>query len=444
MSPRRRQSAAGARKPTTEEKKPGASVGGDDGAIAVRMYRVGFGDCFLVSLPVAGTERRHILVDCGVHSRGDIGSLGQVVADVVSVTGRRLAAVIATHAHQDHIAGFDRFGAEFERFHIGEVWLPWTWDPTDPTAVRLQRKHAAVAQGLAAHYAGLAPALSRRADVAAAAAAVSNLHGNAHAIAELRRGFGGGARVRFLKAGDTLADAAGVTGLSLKVLGPPQSETFLAQVDPPASQHYLRAAAAEAADIRQIKPFSKRWTLGKRELATLGARLSPGDTKELDDATDVSTEELAFSLDKARNNESLVTLLTYRGQSLLFPGDAQYGNWRWWLENEEPEQILPEINFLKVAHHGSVNATPKSALERMSDGRFAAMVSTQSTPWPSIPRVPLMQRLDEKTAQKIVRSDWLAVRGAPRPSRSTAPPQPTKLPPGFGEGDLWFDYVLPR
>ena len=76
-----------------------------NGGITIRMYRVGFGDCFLLSLPVA-RETRHILIDCGVHSQGDIHSLKDVVANIASVTSHKLAVVIATHAHQDHLAGF--------------------------------------------------------------------------------------------------------------------------------------------------------------------------------------------------------------------------------------------------------------------------------------------------------------------------------------------------
>ena len=92
-------------------------------------------------------------------------------------------------------------------------------------------------------------------------------------------------------------------------------------------------------------------------------------------------DALAFALDQARNNESLITLFIFREKYLLFTGVAQYGNWRWWLENEESDNILSKIDFFKIAHHGSHNATPKSALEKMSDGKFAAMVSTQSKPW---------------------------------------------------------------
>lgn len=405
------------------------------------MYRVGFGDCFLVSLPVNGTDRAYILVDCGVHARGDIGSIAQVVANIVAVTNRKLAIVVATHAHQDHISGFDRFADEFSKFIIGEVWLPWTWDPSNPQAVKLQSKQAALVDALDAHYAALAPGTSVGPEVAAASDAIANLRGNAHAINLLKTGFGVGAKVRYLTAGDNLVDPASVTGVSVKVLGPPQSEDFLAQMDPPAGQQYLQLAAAKGNGSTRVEPFAARWKVG-RATPRIGERLSKAEEQRLIDTADSSPEELAFALDQARNNESVVTFLMYRGKYLLFAGDAQYGNWRWWLDNEQPDQILPEVGFFKVAHHGSVNGTPKDALERMADGGFAAMVSTQGTPWPSIPRVPLMERLNQKTKQKFVRSDWLPLKGAPAPAPNSAPPEPATPPPGFAQGDLWFDYVL--
>src|SRR5213076_1106827 len=109
-----------------------------------------------------------------------------------------------------------------------------------------------------------------------------------------------------------------------------------------------------------------------------------------------AAESLAFSLDQARNNTSIVALFTYRGQHLLFTGDAQYGNWQSWLQRPDAAAILGSVSFFKVGHHGSLNATPKDALEQMN-GQFAAMVSTQSVPWPSIPLAALMTRLGERT-----------------------------------------------
>lgn len=414
------------------------------------MYRVGFGDCFLLSLPTAkggrqGDTHEHILVDCGVHGRGDIGTMGRVVENIASVTGRRLAVVIATHAHQDHISGYDKFGAAFSQFQIEEVWLPWTWDPDNRRAVKLQKKQLALTAQLEEQMRALAA--DGRANVKAANA-VENLRGNAHAIALLKSGFGVNARVRYLKAGDRLsADSRGVgadrrlsiAGLSVNVLGPPESEEFLSQMDPPAGQRYLRMTEDGAAEANPLRPFPQKWLAPEGDR---GPRLTADEERELRESAVFPTDQLAFALDQARNNESLVTLFICRGQYLLFPGDAQYGNWRAWLEEEQAEDILSRISFFKVAHHGSHNATPKNALERMSEGKFAAMVSTQSTPWSSIPRVPLMKRLGELAVHKVVRSDWLDIEGAPAPSEGAEPPRPARLPAGFRKGDFWFDYLI--
>ena len=37
--------------------------------VTIRMYSVGFGDCFLLRIPTPDGERR-MLVDCGFHSQG--------------------------------------------------------------------------------------------------------------------------------------------------------------------------------------------------------------------------------------------------------------------------------------------------------------------------------------------------------------------------------------
>jgi hypothetical protein len=152
-----------------------------------------------------------------------------------------------------------------------------------------------------------------------------------------------------------------------------------------------------------------------------------------------SLNALAFALDQYKNNTSLVSLFSFRGQQMLFPGDAQWGNWKFWLDQDDAETILQGVTFFKVAHHGSHNATPTDALEKMSKGKFAAMVSTQNVPWDSIPRIPLMDRLGEMTKDRVIRSDSLALIDAPK-----APKGPVlgELPKGFAQGDFWYDYLI--
>ena len=440
------------RSSTRTTSSPSAKIDKDSGQlnhrkIRIRMYRIGFGDCFLLSLPAengksAGLYSHHILIDCGVHAQGDIGTMEKVVDNIAEVTDRKLEIIIATHAHRDHIYGFGRFADVFSKLKVGEVWLPWTWDENNEEALKLQKKHAALTDKLLQHF----QALGASADPDALNAVV-NVAGNQHAIELLKSGFGNDkVKVRYLKAGDTLkpGDISIIPTLLARVLGPPQSKDFLAQMNPPSGQSYLRAGPNGTIElVNAIQPFGRRWKADPPAAASTYLRLSAEEEKQLQDLSGSSINDLAFALDQARNNESLVILFIFFNKYLLFAGDAQYGNWRWWLENERSSgDILSKINFFKIAHHGSHNATPKAALEKMADGEFAAMVSTQSKPWKSIPRVPLMSRLDEKTKKRIVRSDWLSVEGAPEPLPDTVPTMPSKLPEGFSKGDFWFDYII--
>ena len=87
-----------------------------------------------------------------------------------------------------------------------------------------------------------------------------------------------------------------------------------------------------------------------------------------------------------------------------------------------------------MGHHGSHNATPKSALDKMTQGKFAAMISTQAEPFPSIPFEKLISALKARS-KGFVRSDSIEVPGAP-----TGPNDPP--PAGFSKGDFWYDYTI--
>lgn len=51
----------------------------------MRMYRIGFGDFFLLTVPT-DTGPQHILIDCGVHA-GNIGTMDQCVKDLIDIIG---------------------------------------------------------------------------------------------------------------------------------------------------------------------------------------------------------------------------------------------------------------------------------------------------------------------------------------------------------------------
>jgi len=408
---------------------PQKQIEPDGSGIRIRMYRVGFGDSFLIDLPTKDGPK-YILVDCGVHARGNIHTIQSVVEDISAVTKENLAILIATHAHQDHVSGFGSMESQFSRFKINEVWLPWTENPKDREATSLRKKQLALLGTLRAHFAAAAPN-------SPAAEAVLNMSGNQRAMDALHSGFGVGAKVRYLEAGlDDLEAPGKINGLIVKVLGPPRDAEFLAKMNPPASQHYLRLdASGRVVSANGVQPFEEKWKVKR------GYRRAPvvEDEKALIENTTAPLSDLAFALDQAVNNTSVVVLFEYRGHNLLFAGDAQYGNWKFWLEQANSDDILRQVDFYKVAHHGSVNATPKSALEKMGDGNLAAMVSTQDVPWPSIPEKKLMQALDKRTGHEVVRSDSLAIAGVTDAPRG---PRMKKLPSHFSAGPLFYEYVI--
>ena len=394
--------------------------------IRIRMYRVGFGDCFLVTFPGASREH-HVLVDCGVHPRGNIKTLDAVVENILEVTQKHLDIVIATHVHQDHIAGFGSCAEQFSRCQADEVWLPWTEDPANVQALRLRGRQQALVGKLTQHFLAMKGSM-----FGAVQAALLNLASNKVAMETLRGGFRN-AKVRYFKAGEHQRDPVSIQGLFVRVLGPTTDEGFLRQMDPPAKQRFLRMAGSERCEVDAVHPFEKHWNARKNE----GPRLTKKAQKALVNIASDPTTGLAFALDQAINNTSLATVFEYRGRSLFFPGDAQYGNWKAWLDRPDSEAVLAHLDFYKVSHHGSTNATPKSALERMSSGHLAAMVSTQSAPWESIPERKLMEALRRKATKGVVRSDSLPIEMAPRG------PAIGRLPKGFSRGEFWFDYTIP-
>jgi len=398
------------------------------------MYRPGFGDCFLLSF---GSPARHMLIDFGAHMHGEIGTMEAIMDDIESETDKRLAVVVASHAHRDHISGFGKFVERFSTFTIGEVWLPWTDDPQDPDAKKLRTKQLALYDRLDKHLSASPPAAD---DLRGAAAvnALSNLRGNETATAALARAFGTG-KARYLHAGADVHDAGKIAGLSAQVLGPSKDKTFLGRMDPPADQRYLAAPGEPANAVHpflslEIPSIAAEFSA---EEAAAQPQVPANELVRLHELAESPAGALALALDNARNNTSLVLLLRYGGKSLLFPGDAQWGNWQSWIGTDDATQLIGELDFLKVAHHGSENATPVSVVQALRAQGLAVMVSTQNKPFPTIPRKPLLTALEKHSLDHVaVRSDWITVAGA---AGSTPP---ASLPKGFASGPVWIDYSL--
>lgn len=419
-------------------------------AIRVRMYDVGFGDCFLIELPRAGGSPFRVLVDCGAHRAGyprqgwrPEEAVRAIIADLESAGDPpRLDVVVATHRHQDHISGFG--SALWRDVEVAEVWMPWTEDPDDPEATAIRQRQNRFALGLHAAFTTQAFA-ARWADGDAAEALramAANCLTNEDAMRTLHRGFRGRPTRHFLASGDRMPTGqATCPGLTVHVLGPSRDEKVIRDMDPPSGQSYLRhlamstgGVATPAGPSRNPRPFAGHFLIAPADYERDG--LGPQADEDLKaTATKVMRDDdfaAAVSLDKAVNGTSLMLMFEFGDAFLLFPGDAQWGTWDAAMRNPTTRDLLARTTFYKVGHHGSHNATPVEFLSEIlpQDTRlWGAAISVHPVQaWPEIPRGPLVTELQKRT-HRLVRSD----RPAPTPE--------TTVRPGIG---VDFDIPLPN
>lgn len=398
----------------------------------VRMYKMGFGDCFLLTFGGKTGRKRdadvHVLIDCGSITEGSaqVSRVAQdVIATITPANGKpRLELVVATHRHRDHVGGFK--DPAWSGVEVGEVWMPWTEDRLDPAATRLRNRQSAFAMALskAAAVAGMsedddpldgtAPppggdekAASKRATYAMALNALTN----EKAMATLHTGFAGRPPRHFLPVKDVACEArklAGLPGVRIHVLGPPRDEAAMANMNPPDGSAYLRqrAAAADGETVNDAAAFPASWHLDRAAFD----KGHPRSTFSLDYQNKVDTiaeepdGDLAAAIDRAVNNTSLILMFEVGDQWLLFPGDAQWGAWNAALTEPACRALLARTTFYKVGHHGSHNATPKELIETLIGSPFTAFFSTAPVKqWPDIPRQPLVDAISEKG--KYARSD---------------------------------------
>jgi beta-lactamase superfamily II metal-dependent hydrolase len=431
--------------------------------IRIRMYRVGFGDCFLLSLPI-GRDHQHILIDCGAHI-GDLHTVPRAVADIAKETSRRLALVIATHNHKDHVSGFATCQKEFSEFHVGEVWLPWTADPEDDEARRLREKQEELV-------ARLALSLRAAGDPPELAAVLDNFpwqpdpsldlgKKNRAALDMLTQGFQrldgkkGPPPVRYLAAGKpggvplTLPPVLGT--LKATLLAPSRTKAFIAMMDPPKDYHYLTLAMGsdkkDAHAPPPLSPFEKKWRVPPARY--LSEKLWPPDVKSTLSAV-LPDDLVALTrwLDDAINNTSLVVHFSLKGKNLLFTGDAQWGNWLSWMYTEgdtarglapHSRNLLAGLDFLKVAHHGSVNATPTEVVANLPS-KAAVMCSTHPTiTYPQVPLQTLIDAFDARTDHQLALSDQIDIPGNAQAHEAL---RDRALSSSFKRGPFWIDYTL--
>ena len=392
---------------------------------SVRMYNVGFGDAFVVTIR-DGKEHWRMLVDCGVHAHGRARPLEDAVHAIIddlraeSADGvPRLDVVAATHHHADHIAGF-QFD-EWAQVEVGEVWVPFVEDPDDDDARELRKVHTRVAQRLTALLDDRVRALGVGAgeNLTTALWFAANSSGNELATDRLlgrnSLGFATTPVVRYLPSLEPERNCIdlGIAGAVAHVLGPSRDADTLKRMHPPSTAGWLTLDSDPDFALRDRErdtPLfdARKFVLDRSEIDEQYPQLS-AEQRALDGLDVLNDDALlgaASVLERSVNNTSLFFVLEVGDVRLLFPGDSQHGAWEHVLNDPATAALVSDVAFLKLSHHGSHNGTPRRYIEQiLPEGRDAMLPYGEVERWKAtIPKDTLLQGLALRK-HRVVRAD---------------------------------------
>ncbi|CDM61818.1 MULTISPECIES: hypothetical protein [Rhizobium] len=496
----------------------------DEGNEEVRKILI---DCGVLQNIPSGEElirklAREVVQEVGILKLQEIVAgperISAVVDDLIETVGSRIDLLILTHEHFDHLCGFAVKKDVFldKNLEIGELWLAWTEDPNDEQAKTLQARFN---KGRQALISAVKLTETLGADTPARLQSVASLAAFAGpgdqpnasdeekasgrmstgAIIQMMKNKVGAAKTRYLEPGEVIDLKA--FGLIAYVLGPPRDETLLKK-DSPSSQNsevYLMrldaVAAVESSLASQLalqkdadapastndgtpfarphqRPFKSQVTAEAYGPETFARALyaDPAESwRTIDDEWLGAAEALALKMDSDTNNTSLALAFALPDeQVLLFPGDAQVGNWLSWNNQTYPhtaakgitpttaEELLNRVTFYKVGHHGSHNATLKTlGLARMIDPRLTAAIpvveavaaiqgkgrSEPGAGW-KMPYGKMYDDLQKRTKGRILRGDGdIETETLAFQSNPTHPERPVTVT--YEASGLWTELHLP-
>jgi hypothetical protein len=426
------------------------SVAAKPTSVQVRAYQVGFGDCFLVSFLYAKGAPRHVLIDFGTTALPRRGAkrvkpsehMPRIAGHIKGVCKGKLTAVVATHRHADHISGFATDGGSGGAGRIiaackpKVVLQPWTEDPKAARDARSATRDTSrspksfvaslnAMHRLARQVCNVAlrppPSMSVAAAKQLRFLGEDNIRNESAVRNLMAMGRRRGAKAVWAHHGSSAGLERHLPGVKVRVLGPPtlaQTEKIRKMRSSNPDEFWQLLGSARglrgmrvapvgrgAASAGKPVPAEARWFRNRIAALSAGQLL-----------------EIVRILDDQMNNTSLILLFEVGKKKLLFPGDAQIENWSWALQDApdaaQTRKRLSAVDFYKVGHHGSRNATPKTLLwenfaKRGAAKRLQTALSTMrgkhgtAAKKTEVPRKTLLEALDAET--RLVNTEKLSL-----------------------------------
>jgi Metallo-beta-lactamase superfamily len=428
-----------AKKKTASPKPAPKSTGKPITHADVRMYRIGTGDCFAIKFFSGETETFTMMIDCGAWS-GDQAVFERHIKDLKAYLKDKVDVLVVTHEHKDHVLGFERCADLFTNdFKVGKIWMSWAERDGDDLVEGWKKELGQKKKALAA----AAQKLSTVVHAQGFEAEMRSLHRGEERLKahkrftavlkdfadlqmsldsnglyagplagmkivkeKIAKGGNGEPAIAYWAPGQIIENIAGLEGVRIYVLGPPQNKASIAREDSSdegetydhnkdlAKDNAFAAAANAlgAANTASLLPFD----VSHEALSDdpIRATYTSSSWRNIDHDWLLNAGSLALRINTGLNNLSLVLAIEFEksGRVMLFPGDAEYGSWASWHDirwkekgrgkhddgtpKHLTEDLLNRTVFYKVAHHLSHNGTAKRrGLEMMTHDDLAAMAT---------------------------------------------------------------------
>ena len=329
--------------------------------LLIRAYNVGCGDCIHVRIP-GPKGGFNILIDCG--KKGDDVLLQKAIEHLEtqlpagSKKGtKRLDLIVATHRHEDHIKGFDT--RWFKNIEVQNIWLSVAMDPKHPQAKGVNSLHAFASKAMR-QLADAGQALSPELEMLASMYGVSNDAADKLLMETLPKA--NGIKPKFVHSG-TKHGLKLPPGTAIHILAPEEDvDHFYLGKELDTSLKGLQGFAAAGSPVGGTPPAAggpQPTNISATDFRVLQSRM-------LSNGLAFAAKESAI-----QNNLSVVLLIEWKKRRLLFVGDAEWegefkegkhnGSWNVMWEKHRKTHLKAPVDFLKIGHHGSINATPPPA-----------------------------------------------------------------------------------